>query len=358
MTEQNEQKETQSGFSFAKMIADAKGALLDPKGHFSSMAVTGGLGEPIIKALIYGTVAGVFSFIWSVAGLTAIGGGGLGFLTGNVVGIAALFGSIVGALIALFIGGVILLIISAICSGTTDFEANLRVTSDLMVLLPIKAALGFLVFLPALHTLTMLVANLYGLWMLFHALKGVLQAKAETAKVITLVLAALLVIFSLIGMATHRAVKHLANRQEKILEQYTKAAEEIAREAGGEEAAKVVREATEEAGNGTIIVVLEKVDGTTIKGPDGEEVNKALEEMKNDNDVVILSRGDNDFIQAMRSGDGYILQYKDDQGLHQYAGSDGLASESVVIRCFSSYNANPTAWKMTRSQFEWKDAED
>ncbi len=55
----------------------------------------------------------------------------------------ALVWTIVGALIGLFIGAVIMLIISAICKGSTDFEANLRVVAAVMVLMPINALLGF-----------------------------------------------------------------------------------------------------------------------------------------------------------------------------------------------------------------------
>ncbi len=323
------------------------------------METTGGMGEPIIKALIYGTLAGVIRLIWSIAGLSAVGGG-LGFLAGNAVGIMALIGSIIGAIIGLFIGAVIILVISAICSGTTDFEANIRVSADMMILMPISALFGFLIFIPFLHTIVGLVINLYGLWMLFHALKGVLKGKPDTAKIITLVLAVLLVLFSLIGFATHRAVRSITRHQDKIIEHYTKAAEEIAREAGGEEAAKAVREAVEEgqaAANGEIILVLEKVDGSKMNNPEPGDVTTAIEEMKNDDDFVILSRGDNDYLQAMRSGDKYILQYKDDKGLHEYAGSDGKADYNTIVRLFVVYLAPGPAWGMTRDQYTWKDAE-
>jgi hypothetical protein len=359
MTEQNEQPQAQSSFSFQKMMNDAKSALLNPKEHFSGMAITGGLGEPIIKALIYGTIAGVLRLIWSIAGLTAIGGG-MGFLTGNAVGIMALIGSIIGALIGLFIGAVIILVISSICNGTSDFEANIRVSAAMMVLMPVSALFGFLIFVPFLHTLVGLALNLYGLWMLYHALKGVLKGKPETSKTVTIVLAVILLLFSLIGFATHRAVRSITRNQEKILEHYTKAAEEIAREAGGEEAAKAVREAVKEnnaIANGEVVLVLEKVNGSKVNNPEAGDVTSALEEMKNDDDFVILSRGDNDYIQAMRSGDKYILQYKDKDGLHEYAGNDGKAEYSTVVRLFVVYAGPGPAWGMTRDQYEWKDAE-
>ena len=95
-------------------------------------------------------------------------------------------------LIGLFIGGVILLIVSAICGGNTNFEANVRVTAALMVLSPISALLSFTSGINLwLGGLISLAVSLYGLYLLYHALVNALKGKEGTAKVITIVLAAL-----------------------------------------------------------------------------------------------------------------------------------------------------------------------
>ena len=47
----------------------------------------------------------------------------------GAIGIMAFIWSVIGAVIGLFIGAVILLVISSICKGSTDFEANMRVTA-------------------------------------------------------------------------------------------------------------------------------------------------------------------------------------------------------------------------------------
>ena len=356
MTEQNEQPKTEESFSFQKMTADAKGALLHPKEHFSTMPVSGGMGEPVIKALIYGTVAGVFRLLWSILGFSAMGGS-LGFLTGSGMGIMALIGTIIGALIGLFVGGAILLIISSIASGSTDYEANVRVTADMMVLMPVQAVFGFLMFSGFLDTLVSLIINLYALWMLYLALSGVLKGKPDTSRIIAIILAILLLLFSIMGLALHKAVRKMSDNSDKILEQYSNVAEKIAREAGGEEAAKAVHESIQEsqAGNNTVVLVLEKVDGSKVEDPQPDVVMKALEEMKNDDDFVILQRNDNEFIQAMKSGNGYIVQYKDADGLHEYADDNGLMDYTGTATCFTSY-LNKPAWIIIREQLEWKDA--
>ena len=353
MTEQNEQPKKEAAFSFQKMMADAKGALLNPKQHFSTMPLSGGMGEPIIKALIYGTVAGILRLIWGLLGLSAIGGS-MGFLFGSGIGIMALIGSIIGALIALFIGAVIILVISSIANGTTDFEANLRVTADLMVMMPIQALFGFLIFSGFLYTLVELLLNLYVLWMLYQALCGVLKAKPDTSRIIVIVLAVLILLFSFIGLATHRAMKNLTN---KSMTEYSNMAEKIARDVGGEEAAQAVKESIKESQGGeTVVLVLEKVDGSKVKNPGADVIMESLGDMKNDDDFVILSRGDKEFLQAMKSGDGYIVQYKDADGLHEYAEDDGLMDYTGVMTCFTSYLQKPS-WIIIKGQLEWKDAE-
>ena len=69
----------------------------------------------------------------------SVGGG----ILGGGIGIMVFIGYIIGSVIGLFIGAVVLMIISSICKGSTDFEANVRVTAALMVVMPISAFLGF-----------------------------------------------------------------------------------------------------------------------------------------------------------------------------------------------------------------------
>ena len=188
-------------FDLKKFIEDSKNAVLSPKEYFTTLSITGGFGEPVIKAVIYGFIAGIFALLWSLFNIS--GGSGLGGLFGGAVGIMAFIGAIIGALIGLFIGGVIVLIISAICSGSNDYEANVRVVAAMMVLTPINAFLNvFNGISPALGGIIGLIVNLYGLWMLYHALNQTLKAKEETSKIIALVLGALVLLFAIIGFGT------------------------------------------------------------------------------------------------------------------------------------------------------------
>ncbi len=216
-------------FDFQKFIDDSKNALLNPKEHFANLETKGGIVEPLIKAVIYGTVAGLFTMIWSYM---YIGGGSI---IGGAFGFGAFIVTIVGAVIGAFIGGVVVLILSAICSGSTDYEANFRVAVSLMVIFPISAFMNVLGGISsALSTIVSLAINLYALYMLYYGLTLTLKGKEQSAKVMGYVLGGILVFFIVIGLATRQVAKRVTGyggkRIERKLEEMQKAAEKIADE--------------------------------------------------------------------------------------------------------------------------------
>ena len=97
-----------------KIFRETTETLLNPKEYFSSMSLEGGYAEPIIKAAIYGVVAGLFALLWSLLGFSPMGGGGI---WGGAVGVMALIWSVVGAIATAFIGGALMSVISIICGG-------------------------------------------------------------------------------------------------------------------------------------------------------------------------------------------------------------------------------------------------
>ena len=75
-----------------KILWETRETLLNPKAYFASMSLEGGYAEPIIKAAIYGLVAGIFSLMWSLLGMSALGGSGI--LEG-AAGLMTLFWSVI-----------------------------------------------------------------------------------------------------------------------------------------------------------------------------------------------------------------------------------------------------------------------
>jgi hypothetical protein len=199
-------------FDLNEFIKESTDVLKNPKSYFSTLKTTGGMSEPLIKAVIYGAIAGVFAFLWSLLKIGAVTGGLLGGAAGIMVFVGYIFTSVIG----LFIGAVFVLIISSICKGNTDFEANVRVTATLMVVLPISAALGFAAGLNIyLGVAVGLLVNVFSLWLLYNALVETLKAKPETSKIVLYILIAIIVLFSLIGLGAKRKANQFMNEFNK-----------------------------------------------------------------------------------------------------------------------------------------------
>lgn len=207
---------SESSFDVNAFIKESKDVLVTPKSYFATMKTTGGLGEPIIKALIYGVVAGIISFLWSLLNL----GGGM---FGGGVGVMILIWTIIWSVIGLFLGAVVILVISAICKGSTDFEACARVTASFMVIMPITALLGFISgFSPIAGLIIGLAVNLYGLYLLYHGLVEALKANPATTKIVMYVFIALLVIFLLVGIGARKRVGRMDTDLKEMMENMQK----------------------------------------------------------------------------------------------------------------------------------------
>jgi hypothetical protein len=82
-----------------------------------------------------------------------------------------------------------MLLISAICGGNTDFEANLRVSASLMVIYPINAFLAFFYGINySLGGVVALTVSLFGIYLLYHAIIQALKGKESSAKIAAIVL--------------------------------------------------------------------------------------------------------------------------------------------------------------------------
>ena len=200
-------------FDVNLFIKESKDVLLNPKSYFSTMKTSGGLTEPLIKAVIYGAVAGVIAFIWSLLSLGPIGSG----LFGGAFGIMILFGKIIGSIVGLFIGAVITLIISSICKGNTDFEANVRVVAAILVILPISAALDFTGGLNFYFGIVVSLAiNIFAFWLLYNGLIETLKTKPETTKIVIYVLIGIFVITMLLGVQKMSEANRILNQFKNI----------------------------------------------------------------------------------------------------------------------------------------------
>ena len=199
-------------FDVNLFIKESREVLVNPKSYFSTMKTSGGLTEPLIKAVIYGAVAGAIAFIWSLLNLGIIGGG----MFGGAFGIMIFIWKIIGSIIVLFIGAVILLVISSVCKGNTDFEANVRVMAAVMVVLPISAFFGFAGHINFyLGTIINIAISIFTLWLFFNGLVEALKANTETTRIVIYILIALTVLVMLLTMGRLR-------RTSRMLDEFNK----------------------------------------------------------------------------------------------------------------------------------------
>jgi hypothetical protein len=206
-------------FDFNAFIAESKETLLNPKSYFSTMKTSGGIAEPLIKAVVYGTLSGIIYLIWSFLKIGAVGGG----LLGGAVGFMVFIWAIISAVVGLFIGGVILLIISSICKGNGDFEANLRVTAAVMVVMPIAALLSFTTFInPYLGVVVSLAISAYALWLLYNGLVESLKGNSATAKIVCYVIIAIMALFLLLGLSARSRYMSYSRDANKYLQEVNK----------------------------------------------------------------------------------------------------------------------------------------
>lgn len=201
----------EKAFDFQTFVNESRDALLKPAEYFTTMPKDGGLGEPVIKALIYAAVSAVITFILGII-LPASAFGAMGGVVGGAIGVFGILLYVIYSIIGLFIGGAIVLVLSAICGGNTNFETNLRVAASLMVLAPIQALVGLLSWISLwLGGIAGLAVFIYGFWMLYQALVKALGGKEGAAKVLSIILAIIPTLVILSGLVCARVIYNKAD---------------------------------------------------------------------------------------------------------------------------------------------------
>ncbi len=199
-------------FDFKQFLEDSRSVLLKPVAYFETMKTTGGIIEPLIKAFLYGSAAGVLYFIWGLLNFSTGGS-----LFGGAIGFMVLIWSVILSVVGLFIFSAIIMVISSICKGNSDFEVSVRVAATIMVLMPVMALVSILGGLNfPLFKLISILVNLYGLWMLYLGLIHSLKTEKQLTRNASLIIAVLIVLFGIIGPRfsgpnTRRYMRNLEN---------------------------------------------------------------------------------------------------------------------------------------------------
>ncbi len=198
-----------------KIARESVETLMNPREYFTTISLTGGFAEPVIKAAIYGTVAGLFGLLWNITGFSSMGVGPWG----NTVGIMVLIWSVITAVIGLFVGGAIVWLISHICGGNRDYEANVRVAASLMVVYPINAFLAFLYAISlTLGGVAALFVNCFSIYLLYIAEQAALKGRESSMRIVVIVLALLVLITFFGGRKAGKTVEEMSDmfREEQV----------------------------------------------------------------------------------------------------------------------------------------------
>jgi hypothetical protein len=202
------------------LLEEARQILLAPEAYFASLDLGGHAKEPVLKVLVYGVVAGLAAFLWSLLGLAGDGATGI-FLVDQ--GFSALFSLPIWSLILLALLTVVVMVVSALCGGEAGFIPALQVGSSLVVLLPVNAVLGVVSGMSnVLGLLVGLGVALFGLKLFFMALTRALGARLHSAKVLVVGLAVvplLLFLGLLVASSSGDLYEESMRNYEQFLEQ-------------------------------------------------------------------------------------------------------------------------------------------
>jgi len=140
-----------------------------------------GLSESIIKALLYVALAQIIGIVPMALKGQLSNMGTYWMISG---------GLLIVAIPILFIAALLLLIISAMCGGNTNFKSIVGVTASVMVIYPLSALMSIFYNINAYFQaiLSALVA-LYGLYLLYFGLVKTLRTKATPSLVIVIIMA-------------------------------------------------------------------------------------------------------------------------------------------------------------------------
>jgi hypothetical protein len=168
-------------FDLNKFREDSKNTLLNPGRYFSSVSLTGGFSEPIVKSVAYGILTGLVYLICWFFRIRSFGAGYIG----EAVGLLAFLKIILGTALGSAIGALILSLLAVFCNGNSGFEANYHVTSSLLTFIPVYSVLSIswnIGFFPGLCVTT--IAFVFFLWLLYYAMIKALKCKRKNVKII------------------------------------------------------------------------------------------------------------------------------------------------------------------------------
>lgn len=211
-------------FDLGTVIDDAKRLITNPVEFYRTMPQDGGYANPLIFAVVVAAVTGIAIAILSLVGL---GSGSMAFA--GIAGFTAIIIFPVMAVIGTFVGGAIMFVIWKLMGSEKSYETAYRCVAYSYAIMPLVLLVSII---PYVGTI---VKTLWGLFLMYTASIEVHEIKAQTAKIVMGVLAALGLLF---GISSERTARHYQKNFSQYEDKFGKALEDIddmtAEEAGRE----------------------------------------------------------------------------------------------------------------------------
>ncbi|PLW70577.1 YIP1 family protein [Pseudohalioglobus lutimaris] len=192
------------GFSLGTVVEDARRVCTDPSGFYSDMAKSGGYAEPAIFVAVMAAILGLLMTIFAMFGA--------GHLGAMAISVASIIIMPIFAVIGSFIAALVMFVIWKLMGSSQSYETAYRCIAYATAIYPI---MGLLNIVPYVGTV---IGVLWGVYLMYTASIKVHEIKAETARIVMGILAALMVFSQISGEIASRKIAAKAQQLEERLE--------------------------------------------------------------------------------------------------------------------------------------------
>lgn len=207
-------------FNFNSFFMEAKKTLLSPKDYFVNYQKLPELKTPIIKTFLLGLIAGIITFIWNLLGIIPTAS----LIKSLILGILIFP---LTSIIMLFIGSLILLLISMICGGSKSYKESIHIQACLLVILPVNSFFGFTYAVNIYFGIFAgIVLSLYALWLSYNGIVYGLSGKPLRARIIVGIVACMMVLLSILSVVALKTAESMLDRSGISIEELQKNPEE------------------------------------------------------------------------------------------------------------------------------------
>lgn len=220
-------------FNLGDIIAEAKKVITNPIGFYQNMPAEGGYPKPLIFVVVMSAITGLLITIFAVLGLNA------GTMAAGGMAMGALIMMPIMGVIGSFIGAAIMFVIWKLMGSDKNFETAYRCVAYATVTMPVMTLLAIIPYVATV------IRTLWGAFLMYAASIGVHNIKAQTAKLVFGILAAIGVVYGLSAentarkwadygdrMSSNARYKNLENMEDMTPEEAGKQVGEILKDFG------------------------------------------------------------------------------------------------------------------------------